>query len=343
MKAVYAERPFQIGLRDIPVPKIRDDEVLICVAYAGVCASDLHAFRGVHAFRKPPVMLGHEVSGTICEIGSAVTGFQIGQPVTVMPQIGCGQCPACKSGQTNRCTKKILPGTSNWIGTFGEYFVAPASVLCPLGEVPLDLGSITEPLAVAVHVMQQMPSDHGENLVILGAGAIAMMLLVIAPSYGFRNIMMTDIVDENLKLARELGAAKTVNVLHEDAATAAREYFGDPGCENTIIGAGSTDILAQAIDLTAPGGNIVYYAMITKEMTFNTYPIVFKELKLHGSLNYTMDDFDAAIRLLNKHCDTMRRIVTHTFPLEKADEAFEILDKRTEFAVKMILSVHGEV
>lgn len=342
MKAIYAEKPFQIGLRDIPVPKIKDDEVLIRVSYAGVCASDLHAFRGVHAFRKPPVMLGHEVSGTICEVGSSVTGLKIGQPVAVMPQIGCGQCSACKSGQVNLCTKKILPGTKDWIGTFGEYFAAPASVVCPLGNVPLDLGSITEPLAVAVHVMRQFPQKHGEELVILGSGAIAMMLLIIAPSYGFHKIMMTDIVDENLKLARELGAAKTVNVLYEDAAAAAREFFGGAGSENTIIGAGSTDILAQAIDVTAPGGNIVYYAMITKEMTLNTYPIVFKELNLRGSLNYTMEDFDEAIELLESKEASMRRIITHSFPLEEAGNAFEILDKRTEFAMKMILSVQSE-
>lgn len=337
MKAVYAEHPFEIGLRDIPKPVPKENEVLIHVAYAGVCGSDLHAYRGVHAFRKPPVMLGHELAGTIVEMGNGVSGLKIGEAVTVMPQIGCGQCEACRSGHINLCASKVLPGTAGWIGAFGEYFVAPASVVCPLGDVPMDLGAVTEPLAVATHVMSHVPADHGEDLVILGAGAIGLLLLLIAPEYGFRRIMITDILDDNLALARELGAAGTVNVLREDAAEAARGLFGERGAENVIIAAGGPDILAQAIDITKPGGNIVYFAMITKEMTLNTYPVVFKELHISGSLNYTMEDFHKAVELLQKKGDSVRRLITQVLPMERADKAFEILDKKTEFSVKILL------
>lgn len=337
MKAVYADQPFKIKIRDISIPQVAPSEVLIHVAYAGICGSDLHAYRGTHAFRKPPVMLGHELSGRIAAMGSQVTGLRIGENVTVMPQVGCGMCSACLRHRVNLCANKMLPGTAGWIGACGEYFVAPASVVCPLDEVPLDLGAITEPLAVAVHVIEQLPRDHGQDLLILGAGAIGLLLLMIAPEYGFSRIMVTDIVDENLALAKELGAARAVNVLHEDPDQAARSLFGPQGAENTIIAAGGPGILAQAIQIAKPGGSIVYFAMITQEMTLNTYPIVFKELHLSGSLNYTLDDFTSAIGLLKKRGNQIRRIITQILPLEQAAMAFEILDKKTQFAVKILL------
>lgn len=201
MKAIYAEHPFEIGFRDIDIPDIKDNEVLIKTAYAGICASDIHAYRGQHAFRIPPVMLGHEISGIIDEVGKNVTKFKIGDHVTVMPEIGCRKCPACKTGKVNLCTSKILPGTGQWNGTFAEYFAAPEQVVFNLKDVPLDIGSITEPLAVANHAVSRIPKDHNHDLIILGSGAIALMIATIAPYYGFTRIMTTDIDDRNLKLA----------------------------------------------------------------------------------------------------------------------------------------------
>ena len=338
MKAIYSEQVSQIGIRDIPVPEVRDDEVLIHVAYAGVCGSDLHAFRGEHAFRKPPVMLGHELSGTVTQIGSAVKTVSIGDAVSVMPQIGCGACEYCNLGKTNLCTNKTLPGTARWMGSFCEYFTAPESVICKLGEVPLDLGAVLEPLAVACHVMERFPKDHGSDLVILGMGTIGLMLLILAPHYNFKNVLVTDILDYNLSIAKSLGAQATVNVRNAEAVEAVRATFGILGSENTIIAAGNQEILSQAIDMTKPGGTILYFAMITKMMTFNTYPIVFKEMNIKGSLNYTMSDFEKARAFLMAEKDSFKRLITQILPFEEAGKAFEILDKKTEDSIKILLA-----
>ena len=342
MRAVYAEQPFSIGLRDIPVPEVGEDQVLIRVAYAGVCGSDLHAYRGQHAFRKPPVMLGHEVSGTICKLGSAVAGFSLGQPVTVMPQISCGHCEACRKGKVHLCAEKILPSMPGWrgYGCFGDYFVAPAKVLCPLGDVPLDLGALTEPLSVATHMMSRIPKDHGKDLVILGAGTIGLLLLIIAPDYGFEKILVTDILDDNLALARELGAAVTVNVGRDSALDAVHAAFGPLGCETVLVAAGGPPILEQAMEMARPGANILFTAMITSPSTFVTYPIVYKELNILGSFNYVMADFETSIRFLHSRGEQLRRIVTHVMPLEQAAEAFRIQDTKSEFAVKILLAVN---
>ena len=337
MKTIYAEQPYRIGIREIPRPQPKDSEILLHVAYAGVCGSDLHAYRGQHAFRKPPVMLGHEVSGIVEQVGPGVRTISPGDKVSIMPQVGCGACEHCASGRINLCASKILPGTANWMGAFGEYFTAPESAVCQLGEVSLKLGAVVEPLAVACHVMDRFPRKHGKDLVILGAGAIGLMLLIIAPHYGFENIMMTDILDYNLILAKELGAKEVVNVTLESAADWVHALFGPTGVENAIIAAGGPDILAQAIDVADLGGTLLYFAMITKEMTLNTYPIVFKELNVMGSLNYTMRDFETAVQFLGGEGERIERLITHVLPLEEAHKAFEILDQKTENSVKVLL------
>ena len=211
------------------------------------------------------------------------------------------------------------------------------------GHYISDLGCIVEPIAVANHVVERFPSNHTDELIILGSGAIALMTLVIAQKMGFKKIMTTDIDDRNLKLARELGATATVNVSKEDVVLKSKEYFGSNGAQNLIIGAGTNNILKQAIDIVKPSGTIVYYAMITSEMTLNTYPIVFKELDVRGSLNYTHDDFIKSINILSHNGELFRKLITKCFDFDEAKEAFEILDKRKEFIVKSILKVNDDI
>lgn len=337
MKAVYAENIKEIGIRDIPVPGAGDNDVLIKVAYAGICGSDLHAYRGVHSFRKPPVMLGHEVSGVVWEVGKNVKTVAVGDPVTVMPQIGCAKCDFCADAKINLCKNKTFPGTAEWIGTFGEYFVAPESVICRLKDVSLKLGALAEPLAVAVHVLNRIEKKQSDELVILGAGTIGLMVSAIARSFGFRKILITDIYDFNLRVAKQMNADYTVNVLRENLDEKVEAAFGKDGVGTVVIAGGNETILEQAIGLACPGGTIVYFAMITNPMTLNTYPVVFKELSVMGSINYTMDDFNEAIGLLKSHKTTFEQIITHRYGMSDAAAAFEILDKKTQDAVKIIL------
>jgi L-iditol 2-dehydrogenase len=337
MKAVYIETAGVIGLRDIPVPEVGPDSVLMRVEYTGICGSDLHAYKGVHAFRKPPVMPGHEVSGTVTETGNQVRDIRPGDAVTVIPQLGCGHCDQCRKGKVNLCAAKTLPGTPKWNGTFAEYFAAPASTICALGDVPLRLGALAEPLAVAVHVLNRIPKDHSDRLLILGSGTIGLMILIIAPSFGFNSIMVTDIKDQNLERASGLGAKYTVNVSRENVVSRVHDAFGRGGVENVIIAAGGPNILEQAMDSAGPGGVIDYFAMITQDMTLNTYPVVFKELVILGSLNYTREDFTAAITFLREKSETLGSLVTHVLPLSEAAKGFSILTGGKENAIKILL------
>jgi L-iditol 2-dehydrogenase len=340
MKAVYLEANKQTAVREIERPKVAPDEVLIRVRATGICGSDLHAFRGSHAFRKPPVILGHELAGNVVEIGSKVQEIKVGDRVTVMPQVGCGKCWHCSEGSSNICPESRVPGVGGWVGTFVEYFNAPERVVVKLPDnVTYEQGALTEPLAVAVHALNKISPCNRNSLVILGSGTIGLLMAAIAPSFGFRKVLATDALDYNLKIAASVGVAKTVNVLTEDLTAAVAETFGGNKADAAVIAAGAPDIIDQAIESVRPKGEIIYLSMITKPMTANSYPIVFWEMDVKGSRTYTLGDFRQAVALLAAGEIDFQRFITQRYPLEEAQIGLELLDRKKEDSVKVMLYV----
>ncbi len=340
MKAVYLEANMQTAVRDIEKPKVAPDEVLIKVKSTGICGSDLHAFRGAHAFRKPPVILGHELAGDVVEIGSKVQTIKVGDRVTVMPQVGCGKCRHCREGNGNICPDSRVPGIGGWLGTFVEYFNAPAAVVVKLPDnVTYDQGALAEPLAVAVHALNKISPQNRNNLVILGSGTIGLLMAAVAPSCGFRKVLTTDALDYNLKMAASVGVARTVNVLTEDLAAAVAETFGGEKADAVVIAAGAPNIIDQAIESVRPKGEIIYLSMITKPMTANSYPIVFWEMDVKGSRTYTLADFKQAIDLLGSGKIDFQKFITQRYPLEQAQVGLELLDQKKEDSVKVMLYI----
>jgi len=211
MKAAILENAGRIEVRDVRDLRPAPDELLIRTAYAGVCGSDLHAFRGKHPFRKPPVILGHEVAGTVVECGASVEGFRPGDRVTVMPLLPCGTCLLCRMGRANVCLNKRVPGVGEWLGSFAEYSLAKASVAFKLGAAtPFELGVLAEPLAVGIHsVFRQARVAAGGRVIVLGAGPIGIFTAMAARAAGAGEIVMTDLLDFNLALVREMCGAVT--------------------------------------------------------------------------------------------------------------------------------------
>jgi len=206
----------RIVVQEAPRPAVGRGEVLIRVAYAGVCGSDLHAFLGTHPFRKPPVVLGHELSGTVAEVGEGVEGLAVGDLVTVLPAVSCGQCRACVAGRTNICENRVVPGVQGWLGAFAEYFAAPATVTYPLGRhTTLVQGALAEPLAVAAHAVERGGVGAGSDVLILGGGTIGLLIGYAAQRAGARSVAITDLYDYNLTVASALGIAHTYNARQE--------------------------------------------------------------------------------------------------------------------------------
>ncbi|MBE3580851.1 MAG: alcohol dehydrogenase catalytic domain-containing protein [Thermoanaerobacteraceae bacterium] len=340
MKAAVVTEPYKVVLQDIDDPVVGQRDVLIRVKATGICGSDLHLYKGAHAFRKLPAILGHEVAGEVVEVGSKVTRFKPGMAVTVLPQISCGNCTACRRGYFNICPQKTVPGTPAWQGTFAEYFIAPEDAVYPLpAGVDYLAGSLAEPLAVAVHAAGRAELKGRKRVAILGSGTIGLLVLAVAKHYGVKEIIATDAYDYNLGVARKMGATVTINALREDVTAKIDELTSGEGVEAVIVAASAPGIIDQAAAIAARRGTIALVAMISQAIPVMTYTFVYKELELLGSQTYTASDFEAALDLLAAGAVPVAEVVTKTVDFKDTARALEILDKRLEEAVKIVVTL----
>lgn len=337
MKAAYVTDVKKTEIRKIPKPEPQKGEVLIRVKTVGVCGSDLHVFLGVHAFRKPPVILGHEVAGEVCGLGEGVTRFKIGDRVTVKPAVSCGQCEPCTHGLENLCLNNKAPGTGSWIGTFAEYFPAPEEIVYPIADgIDYPTATLTEPLSVAVHIMNRPKKEIRNSMAIIGCGSIGLLTLFLARRAGYKKIICIDPAAYNREVSLKLGAVRAVDPLKEDARKIIEEITDGQGVDLCIVAAGAPGILDQASDLTRKGGEIVLVAMITRPQEIHSYSYVFKEQTLYGAQLYNTADFEEALSITNSGTD-MSVFVTQQMHLEEVQEALEMLSEKKGNVVKIIL------
>lgn len=339
MKAAYVTGVKQTEIRDIPTPELKKGEVLIKVKTVGVCGSDLHLFLGVHAFRKPPVILGHEIAGEICALGEGTTKFKIGDRVTVKPAIACGTCPVCQNGLENLCLNNRAPGTKDWIGTFAEYFPAPESIVYPVAdEIDYATATLAEPLAVAVHIMNRPKKVRKDSIAIIGCGTIGLLAMFLAKRAGYEKIICVDPAEYNREVALKLGACCGINPLTANTVDLVNQITDGQGVDLCIVAAGAPGILNQASELTRKGGEVVLVAMITKPQEVNSYSFVNKEQTLYGAQIYTSADFEEALSIINSGTD-MSAFITQNLPLEDVQHAMELLSEKKENVVKIILNL----
>ncbi len=257
MKAALVTDVEKVSIEEIERPVIKDDEVLIKVKTVGVCGSDLHLFRGTHAFRKPPAILGHEIAGEVVEIGKRVRNLKVGDRVTVEPQYGCGECEFCRKGLINLCTKKIVPGTAKWIGVFVEYFNAPEKTVYKLNDsVSYPMGTMIEPLAVAVRGFRRATVKEKDCVVILGSGTIGLLCLVVARQMGYKTIICTDTAQFNLDMALKHGATLAINPLEVDVVEAVKKLTDGKGADLALVAAGPTIFLIRRLPASENGGRL---------------------------------------------------------------------------------------
>lgn len=339
MRAAYVVEAGKVEIRDTNVPILKDDEVLIKVKTVGVCGSDLHLFRGTHPFRKPPAVLGHEVAGDIVEVGKNVTKFKVGDRVTVEPHLGCGECEFCKHDLVNLCTSKKTPGTPGWTGTFVEYFNAPEKAVYKINDnISYEMGTLVEPLAVAVHAINKITVTEKDTIAILGSGTIGLLALVAAREAGYKNIICTDTQEFNLEMALKQGAKLALNPLKEDVVAKAKEFTGGRGVDVALIAADSKVIVDQASAMVRKRGQVGIVAMITEKIPVYTYNFVFNEQTLFGAMTYETKDFDKATDMINNGLD-LSDFVTQKLPLDEAQRALDILSEKKENVVKVIVEV----
>ena len=337
MKAALLAAPFRWEIKDIDKPSPEANEILIKVKVAGICGSDLHAYRGTHPFRTPPLVSGHELAGEVERVGGKVQKIQPGDSVTVEPWTHCGSCAYCLEGKYNLCLHRLGMGTTEWQGSFAEYVVVPEDSVYKLpGGVSYEEGALVEPLAVSVHTVREIGIGLGESVVILGTGTIGLGIIACLHASGATRLIVTDVEDLNLKIAANLGATRGVNVKERSIQEVVDEVTDGKGVDIAVIAAGEESLVRDASEIVKKRGRIIVPAIFDNYPGMDMFRVVYGEQNIQGSWAYTGKDFDIAIDLLASGKISVKSLVTHRFSLREVERAFDILDKRRERAIKAL-------
>ena len=331
--------PKQITFREIPVPEPGDDQVLVKIMKIGVCGSDIHVYHGTHPFTSYPVTQGHEVSAKVVSWGANVSGFSEGQRVTIEPQVYCGKCYPCTHGKYNLCEELKVMGFQT-TGTASEYFAVDASKVTPLPEgMTFNEGAMIEPLAVTVHAAKRFPELEGSKVVVLGAGPIGILLAQSCKALGAAQVMVTDVSDYRLELAKKCGADFVYNTLNKDFGEAMIESFGPDKADVIYDCAGNDITMGQAIKYARKGSTIILVAVFGKMATVDLAVLNDHELDLNTTMMYRHEDYVDAIRLVGEGKIQLKPLMSKHFAFKDYLQAYQYIDDNRETTMKVLIDV----
>jgi L-iditol 2-dehydrogenase len=342
MKAVvkYGKGKGLIEIREVPEPKVKEDEALIEVKAVSVCGSDLHIYHDSHPYW-PPMILGHEFSGVIAEVGKEVKGWKVGDRIVTETRTGsCGTCYTCQSGYTQACEQK-RPYGIGINGAYTKYVAGPARLLHHLPDnVSFEAGAVIEPTAVCMtSIIERSQLQAGESVVITGPGPIGLISLAIVKAAGAKSVWMTGrSSDEGIRFekARELGADFTINVDQEDPVKKVLEMTNGLGVDILIETSGGGKAIYQAFEMVRRFGRVCAIGISGKEEVPIPYDRgIFKALRYDFCFSSSWTAWEKAIGLISKGLLPAEKFITHKLPLEKWEEAFHLLENLQ--AAKVIL------
>lgn len=331
--------PKEITFREVDIPEPGPDQVLIKIKRIGVCGSDIHVFHGMHPYTKYPVTQGHEVSGKIVKLGQYVSNFQVGQRVTIEPQVFCGRCHPCLHGKYNLCENLKVMGFQT-VGTASEYFAVDASKITPLPEgMSYNEGAMIEPLAVTVHAGKRFADMKGAKVAVLGAGPIGILLSQAVKALGAAEVMITDISEKRLELAKSVGADYAINTAKEDFGEALVACFGPDKADVIYDCAGNDITMNSAIQNARKGSTIILVAVFAKMANVDLAKLNDSELDLNTSMMYRHEDYVDALRFVNEGKIQLKPLESAHFAFKDYQKAYEYIDANREMTMKVLIDV----
>ncbi len=328
MKAlVKAKSEPGIWMQDIPVPEVGHNDVLIKVRKTSICGTDLHIYNWDEWASKTipvPMAVGHEFSGEIMEIGSEVAGYRPGDRVSAEGHITCGYCRNCRAGRRHLCRNTVGVGV-NRPGCFAEYLSVPAMNLFKLPDsISDDIAAILDPLGNATHTALSFDLV-GEDVLITGAGPIGMMACAIARHVGARHIVVTDVNDYRLGLAREMGATLAVNITQRNLDDVMDELGMQEGFDVGLEMSGNPDAFREMLRTLHHGGKMAILGIPSKAFDIDWNSVIFKGLEMKGVYGRQMfETWYKMASMLESGLD-VSRVLTHDFLAHDYVQAFDIL------------------
>ena len=324
MQGAYFLGNHRFEVREKEIGNLGPHEVLIKNMAAGVCGTDVHIYHGEEgsAAVTPPVILGHEYSGVVEKIGSAVTAVKIGDHVTVDPNMYCGQCAYCRAGKKQLCTNMVAVGV-NFDGGFAQYSVVPEGQCFRLNpEIPFEVGAMAEPIACCLHGIDLAEIKAGQHVLVIGGGAIGLIMAQLARLSGAASVIVSEPIAMRREIAMKIGADGVIDPINENVRERFQQLTGCEGAEVIIECVGKPIAVQQALQAAAKGAMLMLFSVpgLKDSIELPLFDIFKKELTIRGSM-VNPDTHARAVSLLNNNKLIIEPLITHFFPLKKVENA----------------------
>lgn len=334
--AVCVDRE-RIEIRKVPVPVPAAGQVLVKVKATGLCGSDVDGFTGHHPMIRWPVILGHEAAGTIAECGPGVERWKPGDPVAIEPFFTCKVCPACLRGQYNLCVDLKITG-HQVPGTMAEYVMAEERFVHRKPDsIPFEEAAIAEPASGSLHAVERSGIRLGDFVAVIGCGTIGSLAMQHCVNKG-AEVLVADLEERKLEVARSLGARHTVNPARQDLVEAVKTLTGGIGADCVIEAVGIAETLGVTTRLARRGGTITLIGWSgEKTDAFDLTSVTLDELTVRGTLGFC-NDFPVALRLMSQGKIRIAPIISHRLHFTEAERGIHMLEAREPGVWKIVLT-----
>lgn len=342
MRALVLTERNKLEVLHIPKPVPAADEVLLRIRACAICGSDVHGMDGESGTRLPPIVMGHEAAGEIVALGENAGGFALGQRVVFDSTEHCGVCRFCAAGEVNLCDSRRVFGMScksySKNGAMAEYLAVKSRLLYPIPDtVSFDEAAMVQPLTIALHAVGRIPELQGvESAVVIGAGAIGLMIIAALKEYGVKNIVAVDLDEGRLETARAFGAGACVNSQDMGAALERLQELTVNGADISFeaVGIGATSLLS--VNCLRKGGSSVWVGNVARTVNTPMQEIVSKQLTIYGA-TASAGEYKEALRLVSGGELNLKSLISATAPLEEGSYWFNRLRSGREPLLKIIL------
>ncbi|SHE41163.1 L-threonine 3-dehydrogenase [Seinonella peptonophila] len=318
-------------LKEMPIPEISEEEVLIQVKTTSICGTDLHIYNWDQWAQNrvnTPYIFGHEFAGVVVKVGSRVEAVQVGDHVTAETHIVCGSCISCRRGHPHVCLQTKIIGI-DLDGCFAQYIAIPAANIWKIGEnIPFEFASIMEPMGNAVHTVLST-SVAGKVVAVVGCGPVGLLAVSVAKAAGASQIIALDVNKYRLHLAGKMGATYQIDSNKQDPLEAVIEWTAGRGADVVVEMSGNPQAIQQALAMVTPGGCLSMLGLPTQPVELDiTNQLVFKGITVHGIVGRRMfTTWEQTTGLLEANAVDLSTLITHQFPLSEYESAFSLMNR----------------
>ncbi|RDW92959.1 NAD(P)-dependent alcohol dehydrogenase [Aspergillus mulundensis] len=345
----------EVTFEDREIPPLKDPwDVRVQIAQTGICGSDVHYWQRGRIgdfILESPIVLGHESSGIVTEVGPAVKNLKVGQKVAVEPGVPCRHCDYCRSGSYNLCPDTVFAATPPHDGTLSKYYTTQADYCYPLPyHMDLEEGAMVEPVAVAVQITKVGNVRPNQTVVVFGCGPIGLLCQAVSKAYACKKVIGVDISQSRLDFAQSFGAdgvflppPKPEGVEEtewsEKVASMIKEKFGlGEGPDVVLEATGAQACIQTGIHLVKKGGMYVQAGMGKENVVFPITTACIRDLTIRGSIRYSTGCYPVAVDLISSGKIDVKKLITNRFAFEQAEEAFELVRQGRESVIKVVIA-----